>query len=470
MSESSIKDLFESVPFVPNEDFIGYLRGRVQEEFAADSRTAPPTSSRAVAAEQPIPRAACEGVVSSDMEERRERRGRRPLSWTLFAAAAVIASIVVIRLVSSPKPSTITNTPPTTMHQHAYEQNVNGTLELGGAALGFAGTVELDHADVSATNPADVTLMPVVDLTLHTNGDQPIGVTQVYVQLYFDAGLVDCVVSKGTCAEGGVVTPDLVAPSSVTAQHPLHVATRSSVPLTVHSVADGGDVAQAAAAGSLVAGIAIVAVDDTGSIATQIFDGNGALRVSCSALPDRCMNSERSVLPSSAISTSAVPNAAPQPLPAGVVPPGTYEFKDFIVPFAITTVAAWSGNGSYGSALSVHFVRNAPYSATLTVSRAPSYMTSLDEVFADCASNSKGTTAPEAAVLLGAPARQVDAVAHGDCLAQMIGLGHDGDSARVVAAEIGGQIIVAVASAPGKDWPAFTAEIDKTLASITPLR
>ena len=471
MSERSVTDLFEAVPFVPNADFIASLRARLEAEFAVESPPLRPTASRGLSDEQATSLDARDVVVSFDGGKRRGGGGRRRLSWTLVAAAAIIAAVVVIRVVASPSHQTITNTPPTTtLREHAYQQEVDGMLEVDGGTLQFSGSIQLDSAKVDATNPAQVTLTPMVDLTLQTSSEGSVNVTQAYVQLYFDTGLIDCVVSKGACAEGGVVTPPLAAVSSVSAEQPLAVATRSSAPLAVHAVSDGTDVTRAAAAGNLVAGIAVVVIDNTGAVATQIFDGNGRLRVSCSALPDLCMNSSRSVLPSSASSTTVAANAEPQQLPLGLVPPGTYAFRDFIVPFAITTVGDWSGNGTFGAALGVHFERNTPYWATLTFSRAPSYMTSVDDVFANCASDSTGATTPVPAVLLGVPALQADAVAHGDCWTQLIGRFHDGDSARIVAAQIDGQIIILVASASSNEWPAFSAEIDKTLASVVALR
>jgi hypothetical protein len=180
--------------------------------------------------------------------------------------------------------------------------------------------------------------------------------------------------------------------------------------------------------------------------------------------------------PTTAAPTTAAPTTtetpAPTPMPAISLASGTYRLAQFAIPFDLTVEKRWL-RYAYGSD-GVIIGRGTGGSSELIVRTGWDGATTPDGVLdAFCADSGGKATNRKDTTLLGQPARQADiSVTADDCVIAELANEADFVSSQlgtIVAAMVNGQLVVVVADAPADDWPALADEIDRTIASMTPV-
>ncbi|MCU1389466.1 MAG: hypothetical protein JWL72_2804 [Ilumatobacteraceae bacterium] len=488
MAERTIAAMFDTVPTDVDEGFISRLREFVVEELcngSADAAHSTIGSGEETSVSVPIV-----GRPKPPAPD------RRPAWLWIAAVAALIVSVLALtKLVSSLGTPTITVTPPATTTDpsagHAYYQPITGELEVGATPIRYGGTVAVDSAAASGSDPAKAVVS--ADVTMTLTPDAAAGVVQLrtaYVELYFDNGTVSCVDAGAACSPGALIgsTPTAdpssisAPPVSLSASSPLRLVRSPDDPFTVNLAGTVSDTTTATAQGHVLSGIAIVVVSDSGEVATRIFDRNGLLKVSCAGVPDTCMSSDRSVLPSSdtvAPTSTASPTTASTTLhglPLDTIPPGTYVFDGFLVPFTISTSAGWSGADSHVAARNLVLARSSPVAESIGIAVAPFGTASVqDALSSQCADGAVSLAPQPSTTLLGVTAQAVEGTVTVDCRTTVPAVGAQlqpnsvtaGSVMRVVAARVDGFLLIVVATAPQADWATFSKEVDATLASMT---
>jgi hypothetical protein len=170
--------------------------------------------------------------------------------------------------------------------------------------------------------------------------------------------------------------------------------------------------------------------------------------------------------------TTATPTtvAGPKPLPPVQVPADTYRIDEFSVPFVITTQGDWTRFNSRQELFHIGRGSNAATEFIVT-SGLVAGSTPQEALDTWCDKGAIDLAEPSTTTLLGKPAIQQDGTVNGVCnwaaldttLPLVIPAGN---TVRLVAADVGGKIVVVVADGPSADWSTLSIEVDAMIASM----
>lgn len=165
----------------------------------------------------------------------------------------------------------------------------------------------------------------------------------------------------------------------------------------------------------------------------------------------------------------ATNTGGPAELPTSNVPPGDYLVDTFSIPFQIRTSGDWIRAGSRPEFLTLR--RSTTTGAEFYVTTGLVSGATPEEALQHICSSSSTFGTPTPTMLLGVAAVQEDGTATSVCnwaaidtVTQLeIPQGH---MIRVVAADIGGTIVVVVADASADEWAATIADVEPMIASM----
>jgi hypothetical protein len=154
---------------------------------------------------------------------------------------------------------------------------------------------------------------------------------------------------------------------------------------------------------------------------------------------------------------------------------GTYRIDTFAVPYDITVVNDWTRIASTEKFMWLGRGANASTEFLVTSGAIPG-STPQEVLDGFCSGAGIDFVAGAATTVLGQPAVEQDGDTSNGCQ-NGGGIGTDvsswaipaGNTVRVIAADIGGKIVVIVADAPKAEWAAFAPDVDAMVASMTPV-
>jgi hypothetical protein len=469
--------MFDQIVAEPDADFVERLRRRVLGEL-----------SEASLVEEPRVADRTDHQFKRTDGHRRATpaRGRQPVSQrrrsrlvAVLLVAAIIAVVAVGILARKPSSRRIipsTNTEPTTI---GFSRHVGADLKTpDGHSFHFDGSVVLRTAIESDENnmPADqsdILFTPSISgsLTNTTGSAEPL--SRLSVQLFLRTDSINCVVNSGACEPA--ILRDLTidtASSSIAPGASVRLIDSGAISRSRVRRGDAPAILSQVRDGTLVAGIAVVVAGAAADqIATEIFDSEGNSVLSCGREPSDCMDASRSILDASGSPSVSVPagagsSAGPPPFPPGEIPPGTYTVRQYV----LTTYGKW--RVGYLNARSLLLIRDDSLLPALgIIEQSLSLMPTAAEAIAQiCPNNTAVIGQPTLTTLFGTTAISVQGEVAGSCITPdqyPIAPAHGGHlTIRIVAGEVNRTMVAVFGYAPTDQWPAFSREMDATIASL----
>jgi hypothetical protein len=463
-----IATAFSGFDIGPDPGFVADLRRRALTELSrhgADSQTEHDALDIAV-----VRRTG--GQVS--------KSGRRGHRWlTVLAAAAIAAVLVTIPVLVRRDPDRRVGAPNgSDQPSSGFSKHLSGDLSVaGGSSVHFDADVVLSQAvesdEIGVAGESDILLLPRVSLKVSTSGAQ-VQLNSAYVQIFLSSDVTQCVVNTSGCDPAIVRGSSVVAqlPITVTADRPYEYTDLGSIS-TIRVPSDSvATVLRQVSAGTAVVGAAVVVSSGApDQAASAIFDGAGQQVLECGDVPVNCMDPGRSVL-GGVIGASTAGSTIP-PLPPGVIPRGTYAPVGAGVAYSITTAGEWQLLGSGPAGVFLGRGNGSSTQLAITENAIDGINTASDAIASFCPAGSVNFGPTKSTTLLGANALEAEGPVVTECAPVVLSpalvgspsrrlQGTAGTTLRIVAADVGGRVVIVVAVAPTKDWSTFAQELDAT--------
>jgi hypothetical protein len=402
---------------------------------------------------------------------------RRQHRWlAVSAAAAITAVLVAIPVLTRKDPDRRTGAP---NGNAGFSKHLSGDLTIAdGSSVHFEADVALTQAvesdEIGVAGSSDILLLPRVRLNVSTSGAQA-QLSSAYVQIFLDSDLSQCIVNTFGCDTAIVrgSSDPTQPPNAVTANRPYDYSDLGSASTIRVSSESVPTVLRQVATGTAVVGVAVVVSSGTpDQAASAVFDETGQLVPGCADLPVNCMDPDRSV-PGGAVGAAPV-GPAIRPFPPGDISPGTYAPDGQEVAYSITTAGEWRLLTS--SADLVFLGRGDGGSTELAIiqGRVAGIDTPSEAIARFCPEGSVQFGPTKTTTLLGAAALEAEGPVVTECAPVLVapameGFGNrrlqatEGSTLRIVAADVGGRVVIVVAVGSTTNWSSLAKELDATI-------